>query len=426
MKLHARIIRLPLFLIAIAALPVSAQEQPPAPAPVTTSDPSIKVDHLTLRLDPLTKSELAIEAEAWRGLVKENIQSLAEANIELSQTKDANGSTALNEKLAKLQETKTALLKRFDTVLTEFEDKGGDAAELRTYASAVSGIKVADDAQGAKISAMRGWLTSEEGGVKFLKNLIKFAAIVAVFWILASIASRLVKRITDNHLDWSELLERFINKLVKRAIIAVGVIIALSSVGFNVGALLALIGGGAFIIGFALQDTLGNFAAGLMLLVYRPFDVGDFVETAGVMGTVDNVSLVSTTIRTPDNKVVLVPNKNVWGQVITNATASDQRRVDMVFGIGYGDDMAKAQEILERILASHDKVLQDPAPVIKVNELADSSVNFVCRPWSATPDYWDVFWDVTRKVKEEFDANNISIPFPQQDVHMHQVPTSNA
>ena len=426
MKLHARIIRLPLFLIAIAALPVSAQEQPPAPAPVTTSDPSIKVDHLTLRLDPLTKSELAIEAEAWRGLVKENIQSLAETNIELSQTKDANGSTALNEKLAKLQETKTALLKRFDTVLTEFEDKGGDAAELRTYASAVSGIKVADDAQGAKISAMRGWLTSEEGGVKFLKNLIKFAAIVAVFWILASIASRLVKRITDNHLDWSELLERFINKLVKRAIIAVGVIIALSSVGFNVGALLALIGGGAFIIGFALQDTLGNFAAGLMLLVYRPFDVGDFVETAGVMGTVDNVSLVSTTIRTPDNKVVLVPNKNVWGQVITNATASDQRRVDMVFGIGYGDDMAKAQEILERILASHDKVLQDPAPVIKVNELADSSVNFVCRPWSATPDYWDVFWDVTRKVKEEFDANNISIPFPQQDVHMHQVPTSNA
>ena len=426
MKLHARIIRLPLFLIAIAALPVSAQEQPPAPAPVTTSDPSIKVDHLTLRLDPLTKSELAIEAEAWRGLVKENIQSLAEANIELSQTKDANGSTALNEKLAKLQETKTALLKRFDTVLTEFEDKGGDAAELRTYASAVSGIKVADDAQGAKISAIRGWLTSEEGGVKFLKNLIKFAAIVAVFWILASIASRLVKRITDNHLDWSELLERFINKLVKRAIIAVGVIIALSSVGFNVGALLALIGGGAFIIGFALQDTLGNFAAGLMLLVYRPFDVGDFVETAGVMGTVDNVSLVSTTIRTPDNKVVLVPNKNVWGQVITNATASDQRRVDMVFGIGYGDDMAKAQEILERILASHDKVLQDPAPVIKVNELADSSVNFVCRPWSATPDYWDVFWDVTRKVKEEFDANNISIPFPQQDVHMHQVPPSNA
>ena len=426
MKLHARIIRLPLFLIAIAALPVSAQEQPPAPAPVTTSDPSIKVDHLTLRLDPLTKSELAIEAEAWRGLVKENIQSLAETNIELSQTKDANGSTALNEKLAKLQETKTALLKRLDTVLTEFEDKGGDAAELRTYASAVSGIKVADDAQGAKISAMRGWLTSEEGGVKFLKNLIKFAAIVAVFWILASIASRLVKRITDNHLDWSELLERFINKLVKRAIIAVGVIIALSSVGFNVGALLALIGGGAFIIGFALQDTLGNFAAGLMLLVYRPFDVGDFVETAGVMGTVDNVSLVSTTIRTPDNKVVLVPNKNVWGQVITNATASDQRRVDMVFGIGYGDDMAKAQEILERILASHDKVLQDPAPVIKVNELADSSVNFVCRPWSATPDYWDVFWDVTRKVKEEFDANNISIPFPQQDVHMHQVPTSNA
>ena len=164
-------------------------------------------------------------------------------------------------------------------------------------------------------------------------------------------------------------------------------------VGVNVGALLAVIGGASFIIGFALQDTLGNFASGVMLLIYRPFDVGDVVEVGGVNGKIDSVSLVSTTIRTFDNKVVLVPNRNVWGQVITNASASDTRRVDMIFGIGYEDDADKARSILERIVSRHELVLEDPEPVIQLHELADSSVNFICRPWVNTDDYWQVHWD---------------------------------
>jgi small conductance mechanosensitive channel len=175
-------------------------------------------------------------------------------------------------------------------------------------------------------------------------------------------------------------------------------------------------------VGFALQDTLGNFAAGLMLLIYRPFDVSDVVDVGGVSGKVDKVSLVSTTIRTFDNKVVLVPNKRVWGEVITNSSASGRRRVDMVFGIGYDDDTEKARTLLERIVNEHELVLKDPEPAIQLHELADSSVNFICRPWTKTADYWTVYWDVTKQVKTEFDANNISIPYPQQDVHIHQAP----
>lgn len=232
-----------------------------------------------------------------------------------------------------------------------------------------------------------------------------------------------MRKAVDMNRGMSDLLKRFINKIVRRLILLLGLVVALSSLGVNVGAVLALIGGGAFIIGLALQDTLGNFASGIMLLVYRPFDVGDVVEVAGVNGKIDNVSLVSTTIRTFDNKIILVPNGQVWGQVITNATASKERRVDMVFGIGYDDDADKAAAILEKIVKGHELVLDDPEPVVQLNELADSSVNFICRPWAKTEDYWKVFWDVTRAAKKEFDAAGITIPFPQRDVHLHQVPS---
>lgn len=183
---------------------------------------------------------------------------------------------------------------------------------------------------------------------------------------------------------------------------------------------MALIGGSAFIIGFALQDTLGNFAAGLMLLIYRPFDVGDAVEIGGVSGKVDSVSLVTTTITSFDNKVILVPNKAVWGQTITNATASDTRRVDMVFGIGYDDDAEKARSLLQKIVEEHELVLKNPEATIQMNELGDSAVNFICRPWCKTEDYWAVYWDITKTVKKEFDTNGLNFPYPQQDVHLHQ------
>jgi small conductance mechanosensitive channel len=154
-----------------------------------------------------------------------------------------------------------------------------------------------------------------------------------------------------------------------------------------------------------------------MLIVFRPFKAGDFVEAGGVAGVVETISIFSSTMRTPDNKEVIVPNGSIYGGTITNYSARDTRRVDMVFGIGYDDDIKKAKELLAKIVSEDERVLPDPAPVVALSELADSSVNFVVRPWVKTSDYWAVYWDITEKVKLEFDANGVSIPYPQMDIH---------
>jgi len=200
--------------------------------------------------------------------------------------------------------------------------------------------------------------------------------------------------------------------------------VALSMLEINIGPLLAAIGAAGFIVGFALQGTLSNFAAGIMILVYRPYDIGDLVDIGGTFGTVEAMTIVSTTLRKLDNQKVIVPNNKIWGDIVTNVTGTSKRRVDMMFGIGYSDDIAKAQKILEEILANHEAILKDPEPVVRVHELGDSSVNFVVRPWVETDNYWDVYWDITRSVKERFDAEGVSIPFPQRDVHLHQLPAT--
>jgi len=217
----------------------------------------------------------------------------------------------------------------------------------------------------------------------------------------------------------SALLVDFLVKSVHWVVMLIGIIWALSALEISIAPLLALVGAAGFIIAFAMQDSLSNFASGLMILFFRPFDMDDLVDAGGVSGKVSSMNLVSTTIRTLDNKLMVVPNSKIWNDVITNATGVTERRVDLEFGIGYDDDIEQAQHILEEIVASHPKVLKDPAPLIKMSALADSSVNFICRPWAATSDYWDVYWDITKEVKKRFDEAGISIPFPQRDVHVY-------
>lgn len=200
-----------------------------------------------------------------------------------------------------------------------------------------------------------------------------------------------------------------------------GILVGLSQLGLNLTPVLTGFGIAGVIIGFALQDTLSNFAAGMMLLIYKPFDVGDFVFAGGVDGKVSHMSLVNTTIKTFDNQIIIVPNSKIWGDVIKNVTHERVRRVDMIFGIGYGDDLLKAESVLTDIVTTHPAVLRTPEPAIKVHTLNTSSVDFIVRPWVKTEDYWDVYWDVTKEVKLRFDREGISIPFPQQDVHLHMV-----
>jgi len=250
---------------------------------------------------------------------------------------------------------------------------------------------------------------------------VGFALVVLVVgWIAAKIVRGVLRRVMLRaRLDVT--LAAFASNLVYFALLAFVIVSAMGQIGIQTGSFVAIVGAAGLAIGFALQGSLSNFASGVMLIMFRPFRAGDFVEVGGVAGSVEEVQIFSTILTTPDNKRIILPNSAVMGGTITNYSATGTRRIDMVFGIGYGDDLKKAKNILVKILDEHPAVLKDPAPVVVVGELADNSVNFNVRPWTNTPDYWTVYGDVTEAVKIQFDANDISIPFPQRDVHLHQV-----
>ncbi|ARN73555.1 hypothetical protein BST96_05135 [Oceanicoccus sagamiensis] len=267
--------------------------------------------------------------------------------------------------------------------------------------------------------------TIRENGAVIIFKLFIFSLVIFIFKMLANIVGKLVERsVSTSSLQLSNLLQDMIISSASRIVLITGVLIALSQVGFSLGPLLAGLGVAGFIVGFALQDTLGNFASGMMILIYRPFDNGDLIETGGVLGTVASMNLVSTTLLTIDNQTMIIPNNKIWGDVIKNITNQRHRRVDMVFGIGYGDDIEKTEKVLHDIVTSHDKVLPLPETTIRLHKLNDSSVDFIVRPWVNTADYWDVYWDITREVKMRFDREGISIPFPQRDVHLYQESTN--
>src|SRR6056297_1597805 len=191
--------------------------------------------------------------------------------------------------------------------------------------------------------------------------------------------------------------------------------------GCQAAALIAVLGAAGLAVGLALQNSLGNFASGVMLVLFRPFTKGDFVEAGGTSGTVSEVGIFNTVLNTPDNRRVIVPNGQITNDIITNYSAHDTRRIDLIIGVDYGDDLKTARATIEKVIKAHDKVLEDPAPIVWVMELADSSVNFAVRPWVASADYWQVRNELLEQLKTELEAAGCSIPFPQRDVHLHEV-----
>jgi len=274
-------------------------------------------------------------------------------------------------------------------------------------------------------TALTGLAESAPG---LLFNVFLFLLIVFIARKLARIAERLVEHsLTKSQLSFSKLLERMIVSIVRNTVMILGILVALSQVGITLGPVLAGLGVAGFVIGFALQDSLSNFASGMMILLYRPFDVGELVEAGGVFGTVHQMSLVNTTILTLDNQTIVVPNNKIWGDVIRNVTNQSTRRVDITFSVSYTDDIPKTERILAEIVNSHELILKEPEALIRLHELGDSSVNFIVRAWSKTENYWDVYWDLMRSVKLRFDEECISIPFPQRDVHLYaQTPVFSA
>ncbi len=327
----------------------------------------------------------------------------------------------LLEKLTKLRAQQTALTDRTNAVINAYEKKGGAVEEIeeyRQYIAAVSGIKVDVSDMDAVWTTLTGWIMSEEGGLRWARNITLFIVTILVFVVISNMVGKALHRVLSKTRQASRLLSEFMVVTVRRLILAIGVIVGLAAMEVNVGPLLAVIGAAGFVIAFALQSSLGNFASGILILVFRPFDVGDMIEVSGILGTVQSMNLLSIQIRTPDNKLVIIANNQVWGDAITNVTGSDTRRVDLVFGIAYEDDIEHAQRVMNDVVSHHEKVLKSPETVIRVHELGDSSVNFVCRPWVKTEDYWGVYWDLTEQIKQRFDKEGISIPFPQRDVHM--------
>jgi small conductance mechanosensitive channel len=210
----------------------------------------------------------------------------------------------------------------------------------------------------------------------------------------------------------------FLSGMVYTLAMVFVVVAVLGLFGIPTASFIAVLGAAGLAVGLAMQGTLSNFAAGVMLLVFRPFKVGDFVEVAGTLGKVEEIGIFATQLNTPDNIRVIISNGTVYGDKISNYTANDIRRVDLTVGVGYGDDLELAKKTILSVVTSHEKVLQDPAPQVEVVEMADSSVNFVVRPWAATADYWRVYFDVTQGCKEQLEAAGCSIPFPQRDVHL--------
>ncbi|WP_022661898.1 mechanosensitive ion channel family protein [Paucidesulfovibrio longus] len=252
-----------------------------------------------------------------------------------------------------------------------------------------------------------------EYGIRLVVALVIFYVGLVISRKVAALVGRIMSKAKVD-----DTLICFTRNMIHYMLLTVVGIAALGQLGINVTSFLAVLGAAGLAVGLALKDSLSNFASGVMLILFRFFRVGDYVTVAGTSGTVKAVNLFNTELATPDNQKVYVPNSSITGGVIVNVTANDTRRIDLVVGIGYGDKISQAQGILERLVAADSRILETPAPTVAVSELADSSVNFVVRPWVATGDYWAVRFDLIRAIKETFDEEGVSIPFPQQDVHL--------
>ncbi len=261
------------------------------------------------------------------------------------------------------------------------------------------------------------WERIVDWAVSYGGRVIGAIVVLVVGYFLARLARRLVSRLLGR-MNAEPAVVSFASRLVYVTILVLAVVAMLARFGVETASFVAVLGAVSFAIGFALQGSLANFAAGLLILVLRPYKVGDFISAAGVMGTVVDIQLFSTVLNTPDNVRVLVPNSRIYGDIITNFSVLDKRRMDVPVGIAYDASIERALEVLRELVAADERALKDPAPQFMVSELGDSSVNLTVRLWAESAQFWPLRFDLPRKIKEAFDANGIEIPFPQRVVHM--------
>ncbi len=265
------------------------------------------------------------------------------------------------------------------------------------------------------------WLTNNSDLlIQYAVNIVSAVVILIIGnWVVKSISRSVANILTKKDMD--KAVVDFVSAMVRYILFVIVLIAALSRVGVQTASVVAVIGAAGLAIGLALQGSLANFAAGVLIVAFRPFKTGDYVEIAGVAGSVESIQIFQTVLTTPDNKMIVVPNGGVIGGAIVNYSRHATRRVDHVIGVSYGSDLKKTKEVIKNVLAADERILKTPEPTIGVVALADSSVNFVVRPWVKTADYWDVYFDSLQAIKEELDKEGIEIPFPQMDVHLNKV-----
>jgi small conductance mechanosensitive channel len=381
---------------------------------------SVGLDGSKVRAD--VSERLGMRAEIMQGRLKLIVEQLAQLRQRLQ---GREGDAALQAELAALEQRKKVTTGSLGSMVKMMGSLGIEVAAYQQLLITATGEVTADIFR-AKVAMglLDQWVKEAkdwalENGPAFVFKLIMFFLLVFLFKLLSVVTRRIMQRaFGSGRVQTSRLLQDMTVTIVSNSVLLLGILVGLSQLGVELGPLLAGLGIAGFIVGFALQDSLANFAAGMMILGYRPYDVGDMIEAAGVFGKVNQMSLVSTTILTIDNQTLIVPNGKIWGDVIKNVTHQSVRRVDMTFRVSYSEDVEHVERVLQGVIAEDSRVLADPEPMVKLHKLNESSVDFVVRPWVETDDYWDVYWDMTRAVKQSFDAEGIRIPFPQRQLHI--------
>ena len=403
----------------IAAKEETAVTQIVSSGTLTTKKSTIPVEELKLLIKPLTKEELESEAKAWLSLLKRKVQAISNAELSLLQNSQ-QGEKQLERNVTALYDEQILIIDRFDVVLKELKNKGGDVKYYQDYIKTVKGIdfKVSDF---LGIEIIFAWMKSPEGGLRWAGNMGKFIGIFTMSVIISLGVGTVLDKTLIHVKSMSELLRRFLVLAIKRGGFVVGFLLALTALEISLGPILALVGGVSFVLAFALQSNLDNLASGLMIMFYKPFDVGHEVQLHGIWGFVETITLANTIIRTDNNQTIIIPNGSVWGGMITNNTLGGTRRIDLPVRVSFAESIPKVEQMLIEIVKTHPKVLEDPKPKTKVQTFGDSFVEVKIRAWVIPSDYRNVWSDIHRMIKERFDQEAIVLPYPQYDLHLQDV-----
>jgi small conductance mechanosensitive channel len=391
-------------------------------AELTSESEAVGLDARERKADALRRTAEMAEIVAGRlGLVAERREVLA------GQLADNPDDAELGQELKVIDRRLASLVDSLSTMADLIDGLGGDSDAHRQLLIESTGTLTIDVFRGKVLTGLldewwdeaRGWARVNAPVMAF--RVIVFILILCVFRLLAAVIRRLLLRRFDRaDGDKSSLMRQMTEALTVRTVMLIGFLIGVSQLGVELGPLLAGLGIAGFIVGFALQDSLSNFAAGVMILIYRPFDVGDTIEAAGVMGNVDRMSLVSTTILTIDNQTLIVPNSKIWGNVIRNVTRQSLRRIDLKFKIAYTEELPRVEKIFREIVTAHPQTLDTPEARVSLHEMGEYAMEIIVRPWVNTVDYWPVYWELMRTIKLRLDAEGIAIPLPGREVHLRK------